>query len=135
MIYCRIVQSQRLVLLVIAMLLFFAIPFHTAFAQDPETTEQESSDRLIVATVVIILIAAYAAIFVGEDADSRGKDGVQWGIACFAIVCGAPVIYYFLAGGENDDKLLVGGGIFLAILVLTLSAYYMLLRPQRLKFS
>jgi hypothetical protein len=133
--FYQLVQSRRLIVLGIALLLCLAIPFSTALAQDPETSSQERNDELVVATVLILLVGVYAAIFVGEDADSRGKDGVQWGIAFFIIVCAAPLVYYFLAEGDGDNRLSIGGGIFLAVLNIALGVYYRILRPRQFKFS
>lgn len=135
MLFERCVRWRRLFLLACVFGLLMAIPLNPAYAQDPESTDQESNDRLLVVGSVIALIAAYSAVFVGEDADSRGKDGFQWGIAFFLIVCTAPFAYFLLADGErDDDTLLMGAVIFAAALSLTLGIYYLVLRPQRFRF-
>ena len=131
----RCIRWRRIILLVCVFGILLVIPLNTAFAQDPEVSEQESNDRLLVTGAVILLVAAYTAIFVGEDADSRGKDGFQWGFIFFILVGAGPIVYYLLAAGNNDDKLITGGGIFVAAMGLVLGVYYLILRPRRLRFS
>ncbi len=127
-------NQRRLVLLFFVVLLLSVIPIDVAFAQDPEATQQENNDLRLVVSAVIALVSMYTAVLVGEDADSRGKDGFQFGVAFFVLICPAPIAYIFLGGGEIVDRLYVGGGAFATALILSLVSYYFALRPKQRQF-
>lgn len=128
--------NQRWLVLLFLGLLLFVIPMDVALAQnpDPEATRQENNDLRLVVSAIIVIVSMYVAVLVGEDADSRGKDGFQFGVFFFVLVCPAPIAYIFLGSGDIVDRLYAGGGEFAVALIVCLFGYYLGLRPKQHRF-